>query len=155
MHLSMAEMTNFCAGKMNILLPELGAVVGIDEADGHILPLEEHQGAAFRGAAPGPGQGARVQDQPWSVGGEVGHVGVTVEDHVRVDFLAPIEEAAVRIILVAVEQQKPLPAQVHLPLERLPGPIVAVPPHGVEWAAEELRELLPVAGVVPQVEEAV
>ena len=58
-------------------------VVPVDEPDVEVLPLQQNQGAAFHGAAPGTGEGTGVEKEPRPVGAEVGHVGVTVERQLK------------------------------------------------------------------------
>jgi hypothetical protein len=98
----MAQRAIFCAGKMNILLSNAGSVVRVDKSDLKIASIRHDQGAAFRGTAPGTGEGAGVQQQPGTVGREVRHMGVAIEDHVSTNLLAPVQQGVQRIVLVAV-----------------------------------------------------
>ena len=122
----MAQTQNFCAVKMNILLPAAGCCVLIDEPDAQILSLQGDKGAAFQRAASGAGEGTGVQDEPGPIGRQVRHMGVAVEDHVRPDLLPSVAKGQGGIELMAVGQQKPLAAQIHDLFRRRIGPKVAI-----------------------------
>ena len=56
---------------------------------------------------------------------------------------------------MAVDQKKPLSAQVHDPFQGLLRAKVAVPPDGEDGAGKQFRQLLPVGHAVPQVKETI